>query len=163
MKEGFTLLPNLENHKCFGCSPSNPSGLQMKFYNKGEAVYSWVTVPEHLCGWHNLAHGGAISAMLDEIMGRTAVYILNKLIMTKSMNVEFLKPVLVGQEMRVEGRVFEVTNDREALMEGLVFNEKEVLCARASGKFALFTPEILKRMGIMDPNLIDGLKRLFSR
>ena len=103
-RKGYKPLPNLENHKCFGCSPSNPSGLQMKFYSKDESVFSWVTVPDHLCGWHNLAHGGAISAILDEIMGRTALYILNKLIMTKAMNIEFLKPVLIGQRDESAGK-----------------------------------------------------------
>lgn len=162
-KQGYKLLPNLENHKCFGCSPTNPSGLQMKFYHKGESVFSWVTVPEHLCGWHNLAHGGAISAILDEIMGRTAVYILNQLIMTKTMTVEFLKPILIGQEMKAEGRVRERKNDREAVIEGFIHNDKGVLCAKATGTFALFTPEILMRMGIMDKELINDLTVLFSK
>jgi len=161
-KTGFKRLPNLENHKCFGCSPSNPSGLQMEFYNQGESVFSWVTVPDHLCGWHNLAHGGAISAILDEIMGRTAVYILNKLIMTKTMTVDFLKPVLIGKEMKAEGRVFEHKNDREALIEGFIYDDKEKLCAKAMGNFALFTPDVLLEKGIMDRDLINDLKRLFS-
>ena len=161
-RKGYKLLPNLENHKCFGCSPSNPSGLQMKFYNKEESVFSWVTVPDHLCGWHNLAHGGAISAILDEIMGRTAVYILNKLIMTKTMNIEFLKPILIGQEMKAQGKVLDYNNDREAIIEGFIYNDKEVLCAKATGAFALFTPEVLMKMGIMDDYLINDLKLLFS-
>jgi len=53
-RAGYKPLLNLENHKCFGCSPINPYGLQMKFYAKDESVFSWVTVSEHLCGWENL-------------------------------------------------------------------------------------------------------------
>ena len=162
-REGYRLLPNLENHKCFGCSPSNTSGLQMKFYNKEKSVFSWVTVPDHLCGWHNLAHGGAISAILDEIMGRTAVYILNKLIMTKTLNIEFLKPILIGQEMKAQGRVLDYKNEREATIEGFIYNDKGDLCAKATGAFALFTPETLMKMGVMDDGLINDLKCLFSR
>jgi len=162
-RKGYRLLPNLENHKCFGCSPSNPSGLQMKFYNKGDSVFSWVTVPEHLCGWHNLAHGGAISAILDEIMGRTALYILNKLIMTKTMTVEFLKPILIGQEMKAEGKVLDYKNDREAIIDGFIYNGEGILCAKGTGTFALFTPEVLMEMGIMDGDLINDLKVLFSK
>ena len=33
IREGYELLPNLENHKFFGFSPTNSSGLQMKFYS----------------------------------------------------------------------------------------------------------------------------------
>jgi uncharacterized protein (TIGR00369 family) len=116
-----------------------------------------------LCGWHNLAHGGAISAILDEIMGRTALYILNKLIMTKAMNIEFLQPVLIGQEMKAQGKVLEHKNDREAIIEGFIFDDKGVLCSRATGTFALFTPEYLSKKGIMDKGLIDDLKILFSK
>ncbi len=134
----------------------------MKFYNKEKSVFSWVTVPDHLCGWHNLAHGGAISAILDEIMGRTAVYILNKLIMTKTMNIEFLKPILIGQEMKAQGKVIDYKNDREATIEGFIYNDKKVLFAKATGTFALFTPEVLLKMGIMDDDLINDLKLLFS-
>lgn len=162
IKKGYKRLPNLENHKCFGCSPSNPSGLQMKFYSRGESVFSWVTVPDHLCGWHNLAHGGAVSAVLDEIMGRAAVYFLKKFIMTKSMTVEFLKPILIGQEMKAEGKVLERKNDREATVDGLIFDAKGTLCARGTGTFALFTPDVLMKMGIMDKGLISDLKILFS-
>ena len=42
-------LPNRETHYCFGCSPANPSGLQMKFYTKDSSVFSRLTVPDHLC------------------------------------------------------------------------------------------------------------------
>ena len=162
IREGYKPLPNLENHKCFGCSPSNPSGLQMKFYSKDKSVFSWVSIPDHLCGWHNLAHGGAISAILDEIMGRTALYTLNKLIMTKAMNIEFLKPVLIGQEMKAQGKVLEHKNDREAIIEGFVYDEEGLLYSKATGTFALFTPEYLTKMGIMDKELISDLKVFFS-
>ncbi len=162
MREGYKPLPNLENHKCFGCSPTNPSGLQMTFYNKEKSVFSWVTVPDHLCGWHNLAHGGAISAILDEIMGRTALYILNRLIMTKTITVAFLKPIFIGQELQAEGKVLEYKNEREATIEGFIHDNKGVLCARATGTFALFTPETLKKKGFMDDGLINDLKQLFS-
>ena len=160
-RRGYKLLPNLENHKCFGCSPTNSSGLQMKFFSKEQSVFSWVTVPEHLCGWHNLAHGGAISAILDEIMGRTALYMLKRLIMTKAMNIEFIKPIFIGKELKAQGTVFEQKNDREALILGHIYDENGVPCAKAIGTFALFTPEYLKKMGFMDENLINDLKVLF--
>ena len=161
-RSGYTALPNLESHKCFGCSPANPSGLQMTFFSKGQCVYSWVTVPDHMCGWHNLAHGGAISAILDEIMGRTAVYLLRKLIMTKTMTVDFIKPILIGREMKATGRVFEVKNEREALIEGFIHDDKDKVCAKAMGTFALFTPEVLMDKGMMDKDLIKDLTKLFS-
>ena len=63
----FKELPNADTHNCFGCSPINAHGLQMKFYTDEESVFTWLSVPEHLCGWNNLVHGGVLSTILDEI------------------------------------------------------------------------------------------------
>ena len=161
-RTGYQKLPNIENHKCFGCSPINPSGLQMKFYAKGESVYTWVRVPEHLCGWNNLVHGGVISAIVDEIMGRTAMYNLKMLVMTKSMTIDFLKPVFIGEELKAEGKALEIKNDREALFEGCVYNEKGKLCARSTGIFALFKPEALRKKGVVEEELINDLEKLVA-
>jgi len=144
-RDGFKPLLNLENHKCFGCSPNNPSGLQMKFFAKGESVFSWVTVPVRLCGWDNLAHGGVISAILDEIMGRASVYLLKSLVMTKSIMVDFLKPIIIGERLKAEGKIIDIKNEREATVEGFVYNKKEKLCAKSTGTFILFSPEALKK------------------
>jgi hypothetical protein len=51
----------------------------MDFYYADNAVFSWVSAPEHLCGWNNLLHGGVIATILDEIMSWTAIDILKKL------------------------------------------------------------------------------------
>ena len=64
--EGYKRLPNTETHNCFGCSPINPSGLQMKFFTDDKTVFARVTVPDHLCGWNNVIHGGVLTTMLDE-------------------------------------------------------------------------------------------------
>jgi acyl-coenzyme A thioesterase PaaI-like protein len=77
-RNGYILLPTRENQNCFGCSLKNKAGLQMKFYTteKLDSVISWLKVPDHLCGWSNLVHGGIISTMLDEAMGWVALIIL---------------------------------------------------------------------------------------
>jgi len=161
-RDGYKSLLNLENHKCFGCSPTNPSGLQMKFYAKNESVFSWVRVSEHLCGWENLVHGGVITAILDEIMSRTALYILKKFILTKEINVKFVKPVLIDRELMTQGSVLEVINEREAKIKGLLFNEKKQLCAESTGTFALFSPSGLKKKNVMDPAILDNLSLLIN-
>lgn len=159
---GYKPLLNLENHKCFGCSPINPVGLKMKFYAKDESVFSWVTVSEHLCGWENLVHGGVIAAILDEIMSRTALYILKKFIMTKEIHVQFLKPVPIEKELMAQGTILQVNSQREATIEGLLFGEDNRLCAKATGSFALFSPSSLKKKAVMDQSRIDDLARLIG-
>ena len=53
----------------------------MKFYTaeKPDSVMSWLKVPDHLCGWSNIVHGGIIATMLDEAMGWAGLIILKKM------------------------------------------------------------------------------------
>ena len=141
-------LPNRETHYCFGCSPANPSGLQMKFYTNDSSVFSRLTVPEHLCGWDRLVHGGVISTILDEIMSWSGIYLLKQITMTKSMTVDFIKPVYINSDLKAEGKVLEKIGRHEALLEGSLYNAEGTLCARSKATFAIFSPAVAKRLGI---------------
>ena len=102
-KEVLKPLPNTDTHNCFACSPINHSGLHMEFFTNDRSVFSWITVPDHLCGWNNLVHGGVLSTILDEIMSWAAIYLLKRVTMTKSMTVDFLKPVYIDHELKAAG------------------------------------------------------------
>ena len=155
-------LPNNREHSCFGCSPLNPSGLQMTFYTNETAVYSKLTVPEHLCGWNNLVHGGVLSTILDEIMSWATIYLLKQVPMTKSISVDFLKPVYVGNPLKAEGTVLDKKGKHEALMEGRIYNKDDVCCAKATGTFAVFSPAVAKRLRITDSKSLKWFERIFN-
>lgn len=157
-EENYKAIPNQFNSSCFACSPDNPVGLKMNFEAGEDSVISQVVVPEHLCGWSNLVHGGVISTILDEIMSWSALHFLRSLVLTKSMNVSFLKPLNVGEKLKAVGQVLNQTGKHEALMEGKLYNPKGELCARAEGVFATFPPEVGNRFGIAMEDLPDWIK-----
>ncbi len=161
-RENLRLLPNRENHYCFGCSPSNPSGLAMEFHTDGVKVYSWVTVPGHLCGWQNLVHGGVLSTILDEIMGWCAMHSLKRFTLTKAMEVRFLKPVRVQDPLMAEASIVDVRNDREVMVEGSITNGQGEIATTANGFFALFTPQAIRRMGLFDEDALRNVESLFG-
>ena len=140
-------LSNSQNHDCFGCSSNNASGLQMKFFTDGEALFSWLTVPNRFCGWENQVHGGILATILDETMGWSAIHFLKKFAMTNTMTVEFLEPVHTGEEIRVEGRVLKVVGKRLATVEGHLYKSANKLCAKCVGTFRLFTAAAMVRLG----------------
>jgi len=160
--EKFKKLPVRRNHQCFGCSPMNTAGLKMTFATDGESVISSLKVPEHLCGWNNLVHGGVIATILDEIMSWTAIHLLKKIILTKSVSIEFVKPVYIGKMLTAKGRVLEVKSKREALLEGVIINDSNELCARSQGTFVLFSAEVAKRLNIMDAQGLETFKGIFE-
>jgi uncharacterized protein (TIGR00369 family) len=160
--EEYIQLPNRGNHNCFGCSPVNAYGLQMTFYANKAAVFSKVTVPEHLCGWNNLVHGGVLSTILDEIMSWSAIYLVKQVPMTKSMTVDFFKPTYVGNPLKAEGRVLDKKGKHEALIEGRIYNTDDVCCAGATGTFAVFSPAVAKRLSITDEESLQWFEQIFN-
>lgn len=162
IKTGMKQLPNRGDHKCFGCSPTNSSGLQMIFFTDEKSVFSWLKVPDHLVGWDNLIHGGILSTILDEIMSWSALYLLKKLILTKSMTIDFIKPVYEGTELKVEGNVFEKTSERQALMQGRIYNKEGVLCTKSKGIYMLFEPEVAKRLNMLSAEALKGFEPILK-
>lgn len=159
-QDGLRELPARANHNCFGCSQSNAAGLKMRFSTNGEALFSTLTVPDHLCGWGTIVHGGVQTTILDEIMGWTALHLLKRVTLTKSLRVEFLKPVYVGQPLQAIGRVRELTAAREARLEAELFNGDGKLCTRALGTFGLFTVEAVKKLKILDEEALKTVEHL---
>ena len=149
-ENGYDQLPNSADHNCFGCSPVNASGLQMKFFANRDTVISNITIPDHLCGWSNIAHGGVLTTVLDEIMSWAALHFLKRITMTRSIRIEFIKPVYIRNLLKAEGRVVEQTDKHGAVMEGILYNDKGVVCAKSTADFAVFSPKIAKRLGIAD-------------
>jgi uncharacterized protein (TIGR00369 family) len=155
-------LPNSETHNCFGCSPINPSGLQMKFYTNDVSVFSAVTVPKHLCGWNNLIHGGVLSTILDEIMSWAAIYLLKRITLTKSMTIDFLKPVYIGHPLKAEGKVLELRGRHEAVMEGILSDSDGTIYTRSTAHFAIFSPAVARRLGIANEEHLNWFERIYS-
>ena len=153
----FYPLPIQDNHTCFACGPANSAGLKMRFFANRDSVVSWLTVPDHLRGWNTLVHGGVTSTILDEIMSWAAIHLLKTIILTKSMRVDFRKPVFIGQPLRAVGRVVEIKNEREAIMEGLLYGPEDDLCAEAKGNFALLKPKVARKLGIVDEQALRDL------
>jgi uncharacterized protein (TIGR00369 family) len=155
-------IPNSRNHNCFGCSPVNPYGLRMQFLTDGQAVYSRVRVPEHLCGWSNIVHGGVLSTILDEIMSWSAIHLLKRIALTQTMTVEFIKPVQVGSELEAQARVRETNGPNEASTEGVIYGQKGEACARATATFKVFSPAVARRLGIADEASIQWFEEIFK-
>ena len=162
IKAAFKQLPTSASHNCFACSPVNSAGLQMNFFTHAESVYSRVTIPEHLCGWNNVAHGGVVSTILDETMSWAAMYLLKRVSLTQSMSVEFIKPVTISTLMEAESRVLELQGRRDAIIEGVLTNTDGKVCATSKGTFKTFSPAVAKRLKIADDNLLEWFDSLFE-
>lgn len=121
---------------CLVCGLKNDLGLKASCYEmeNGEVVALFTPRNEHQ-SYPGRMHGGIAAAMLDEVIGR-AIMINNGTVfgVTISLNIEYKKPVPLGEELRVVGRI---TKDSSRLFEGtgeLLLPNGDV-AVTASGKY----------------------------
>jgi uncharacterized protein (TIGR00369 family) len=91
---------------CFGCSQENPAGLGIRFEQVRGVVHAKVVFDERHVGGPGMAHGGAIMTLLDEVMGSVAGTGERRRV-TASMQVDFRKPIHLGQPLLAVGRITE--------------------------------------------------------
>ncbi|MDY0360853.1 MAG: PaaI family thioesterase [Desulforegulaceae bacterium] len=147
--------------KCFACGKENSCGLKMEFESNGRIMRSETLIAKHHRGWATLAHGGILATILDETMSWAAIHFFKKFILTQSMEIEFLKPVYIEKKVLSNGWIHEKLSERKAFMKSEIINQDNEVCARATGKFALFEPEKFKELDIVPGDLLTEMEGMF--
>jgi uncharacterized protein (TIGR00369 family) len=128
----------VDDGNCFACGPDNPIGLHLHFEPADGGVHARVTLAPEFQGWREIAHGGIAMSLLDEAMAHAAGYAGHRGV-TASMNVRFRKPVPLGKELEVTGRV--AWQRRNVLgMEASVRDASGTVLLDGEGKFVSMGP-----------------------
>lgn len=106
-----TIVRKQYNSKlCFICGLKNNSGLKASFYETadGELIATFTPTEEHQ-SYPGRLHGGIASAILDETMGRAILVGREEEIwgITIDLNLSYKKPIPLGVELKVVGRITE--------------------------------------------------------
>jgi acyl-coenzyme A thioesterase PaaI-like protein len=100
---------------CFVCGRDNPTGLHMHFFTDGDGCVHADYIPRaEQQGYPGVMHGGLLTTMLDELIGRTAIA-SDLWCMTAKLEVRFRKPVPIGEPLKLKG---EITNKSGRLLQG---------------------------------------------
>lgn len=90
---------------CFVCGDQNRNGLQARFFVQEDgSVATEYTADERFIGYAGVLHGGILASLLDEVMIK-AVLKDDILAVTANMEIKFKKPILVGQTIKLIGRI----------------------------------------------------------
>lgn len=131
-------------YNCFACSPYNSSGLQLEFFEDGEEIISRWKPEKKYEGWIGVLHGGIQATLLDEIGGWVTMLKLKTSGVTKSMNVEYLKPVTVANDyLTIKGKL-ESLDGRIAQISASLYNKAGEECAKAAISYFVFPEKIAK-------------------
>ena len=145
-------IQKLQGHHCFACGTDNPIGLNMQFYRNDDMVCSDIVLERNHEGWENMAHGGIISTLLDEVMSWTVMVFKRTFLVTRKMDIKYIKPVPLGIPLTVRGRILNETGVAKIDVRGEIVDAQKKLLVRSRGEFVMLSEEKLTSVS-------EGLKR----
>jgi uncharacterized protein (TIGR00369 family) len=116
--------------------------MDLEVLKEGEAKYILEIKEKHLAT-PIAAHGGVVAGLIDGTLGVAALTVAGQngnVVSTVELQVNFLKPVVLGDKLTSIGKVISA-GKRLLYVEAAVTNQKGVLVARASGTFNAYPAE----------------------
>lgn len=144
---------------CFGCSPNNPHGLKLRFRHADQGCVTRCSIPDSLCGFDGLVHGGILSTVLDETAAYALFAHLGRFAVTRELTTRFIKPVATNMEIIVEGRV--IRHDKaKAQVHCSIRSPDGLLLTEADSDWVFVkTSRIASLAGVEEEVLLDFLKQ----
>ncbi len=163
MDDIIESIPKLQGYNCFACGTANPIGLNLSFYRQGKYICSDITLEKNYEGWENMAHGGIVSTLLDEVMSWTVIYFRRIFFLTRRMKIKYIKPVPLYRLLTVRGKMIEGGNRRLCKASGLIQDEDKNTLVRAEATFAILSGKDLSLVPDKLKREMDNLFKRFSR
>lgn len=93
---------------CFVCGRDNPIGLHLYFFvDEQNRVHAEFTPRAEHQSFPKVLHGGLISALVDETIGRAAIA-HNVWCMTAELTVRYKKPVPIDEPLSITGELTDI-------------------------------------------------------
>ena len=119
-------------YNCIGCSPDNPMGLHLDFWEDGEDVVSRWTPTADYQGWIDTLHGGVQSLLLDEVAGWVVTRKLQTTGVTSKMEVQYVKPISTYDSLlTIRARISRQMRN-VAFIVGEIYNAHGEVCTKAT-------------------------------
>ncbi len=135
LKNPYASFPG---YSCFGCSPTNPSGLHMEFFKEGDELVCKWDPKEHFQGFHDILHGGVQATMMDEIASWVVFVMLDTAGVTYQLNTRFRKPVMISKGIITVRATLLRQQKRIAEIEARLFDGENILCAESKANYYIF-------------------------
>jgi acyl-coenzyme A thioesterase PaaI-like protein len=138
---------------CFVCGVENPCGLKIRFHNDGyHRSLARVTLGEQYQSYPGIVHGGILTTILDETMGRAILaedgsddISQARFMFTARMETRFRRSVPLNEEFVVRGRV-EQDHGRMVQVRGEVVLADGTVAVEASATLVNIPPEQVDQM-----------------
>ena len=141
MKKIINPWKGLKGYYCFGCSPENPMGVKMEFYEDGDEIVSfWKPKPEYQ-GWLDTLHGGIQAVLLDEICAWVIVRKLQTTGVTSKMETRYRKSILTNDTLLEIRSSIQEQKRNIILVKATIYNSAKEICTEAVCTYFTFSKE----------------------
>lgn len=131
MKKIINPWLDKEGYNCICCSPNNPRGLHLEFWEDGNDIVSYWKPDRDYQGWVDTLHGGIQAMLLDEIAGWVVTRMLQTTGVTSKMEMQYLKPISTNDEgLTLRGRISRQMRN-VAFIEAELINHEGQVCTKA--------------------------------
>ena len=110
------------------------NGFGVRFKLDGEAYVAHYTFKPHQQGPHNIAHGGAVAALIDEAMTATVFKSGLGPAFTVNLNVSYRAPIYIGEQISILCTIRRV-EDRKVFLHTEIYLPSNTLATEAEGLF----------------------------
>lgn len=119
---------------CFVCGANNPIGLKLSFDIVDGTYVAYFTPNENHQSYDGIVHGGIISTLLDEIMGKYVWVLTGNPSFTARLEVRYRRHGEIGKQLRLESRIIK-NKGKLYEVEGKLWQvDGEVLIADGTAK-----------------------------
>ncbi len=127
------------NDYAFASGLKNEHGLKMVFDEVNGEIVSKLKIKKHMEGWKNITHGGIISTILDEAMGRRVLTKFQRLSLTKELTIKFVRTIPIEEEITVKAKIkSENKETNKVKTEAIIYDKQEKICAKGYATFKVF-------------------------
>lgn len=143
-------------YNCYACSPDNPLGLHLTFFEDGEDILTRWTPTDTYSGWNNTLHGGIQALLIDEVCG----WVVNRKLqtggVTSKFEMHYKRPVETnGKPLEVRAHIREQRRNLITIDATLTDSEGRV-CTEATSLFFTFPKEKAANELHFKPCLVEG-------
>ena len=89
---------------CLGCGPDAEQGFHLQVRREADEVVAEHVFETRHSGAPGIAHGGAVATVVDDVLG-FLLYVVRAPAVTRRLEVDYLKPVLVGVPYEIRAKV----------------------------------------------------------
>lgn len=131
----LVLLRPRKDNLCVGCGAANSASMKLSFLHdqSTETVHTWIVPGPTMQGAMGVVHGGLVSLLLDEVMGKS-LSVRGVKAPTASLTVQFRKPMRIGVEHHCVSRLVSVSG-RKHVLHGSVEQVDGTIVAESEGLF----------------------------